>query len=85
LPIRRPKFSPNSEIIKVAALVYEVSFKGTASTTLRASFDDCVVRAGHGLTVVCCRPDLVNAVLERLGSFGLELLEVRLVAEPTKE
>jgi hypothetical protein len=67
----------------VAALVYEVSFKGTASATLRASFDDCVVRAGHGLTVVCCRPDLVNAVLERLGSFGLELLDVRLVAEPT--
>ena len=69
----------------MAALVYEVSFKGTASASLRAGFDDCVVSAGHGLTVLRCPPDLVNDVLERLGSFGLELLDVNLVAELTAE
>ena len=67
----------------MAALVYEISFKGTASTTLRASFDDCVVAAGPGLTMLRCRQDLLNDVLERLGSFGLELLDVTLVAETT--
>lgn len=66
-------------------LVYEVSFKGTASETLRAGFDDCDVKSGHGLTVVRCTPSLLTAVLERLESFGLELLEVRLVAEPTSD
>ena len=69
----------------MAALVYEISFKGAASVTLRSGFDDCVVSPGDGLTVLRCRPDLLDEVLERLGSFGLELLEVTLVAELTPE
>ena len=69
----------------MAALVYEVSFKGTASASLLAGFDDCAVSVGHGQTVLRCPPDLIHNVLERLGSFGLELLEVNLVAELTTE
>ncbi|MFM2073421.1 MAG: hypothetical protein RLZZ623_3685 [Actinomycetota bacterium] len=62
-------------------LVYEVSFKGTASETLRAGFEAFDVRVGHGQTVVRCTPGLLPSVLEQLESFGLELLEVRLMAE----
>ena len=69
----------------MAALVYEVSFKGTASDTLRAAFDDCELRAGLGSTIVRCDPSQLNVVLDRLQSFGLELLEARLVAESTAE
>ena len=65
-----------------AALVYEVSFKGAVGDTLRASFDDCELRVGDGLTVVRCRRRLLSDVFGRLESFGLELLDVRLIAEP---
>ena len=69
----------------MAALVYEVSFKGTASDTLRAAFDDCELRIGHGSTTVRCDPSQLNVVLERLQSYGLELLEARLIAESAAE
>jgi hypothetical protein len=65
----------------MAELVYEVSFKGTASETRRAAFDDCSVRTGRGVTLVRCPPILVRAVFDRIQSLGLDLFDVRLVAE----
>jgi hypothetical protein len=68
----------------VADLSYEVSFKGTASDILRSAFDDCVLRLAPGRTIVSCQPDALNDVLDRLQGLGLELLDVRLVAEPAE-
>jgi hypothetical protein len=65
----------------MADLTYEVSFKGVASPTLRAAFADHELSAGSGLTLVrCAQPDLPS-VLSRIEELGLELLDVRLIAD----
>jgi hypothetical protein len=66
----------------MADLVYEVVFKGTASTVLRAAFDDCEIETGHGTTKLRVSHGALQDVLGRIQSLGLELLDVRLVAEP---
>jgi hypothetical protein len=66
----------------MADLVYEVSFKGAASNELRAAFDDCELEAGPGTTMLRVGHDSLQDVLGRIQSFGLELLDVRLVAGP---
>ncbi len=65
----------------MADLTYEVSFKGVASPTLRAAFVDCELEAGAGITSVRCTQDAVHAVIARIEEFGLQLLDVRLIAE----
>lgn len=69
----------------MAELIYEVCFKGAASAPLRTAFDDCMLRIEPGRTVVRCSPHLLHVVLDRLQSFGLELLDLRLVAAPEGE
>jgi hypothetical protein len=72
--------------LRVAELVYELSFKGAASDTLAAAFSGCDVTAEHGVTTVRSGvPDqaALQGLLARVGALGLELLEVRLVAMPT--
>jgi hypothetical protein len=64
----------------MAELTYEVSFKGFASPTLRAAFTDHELDTGPGTTVVCCTKDSVHRVIARIEEFGLELVDVRLVA-----
>ena len=66
-------------------LVYELSFKGTASDSLAGAFENCVVTTRNGITVV--RSELadqsaLHGLLDRVHALGLELLEVRLIAEP---
>ena len=61
-------------------LTYEVSFKGVAGPTLRAAFDDCEVDAGGGVTMVRCTHDALRTVIARVEEFGLDLLDVRLIA-----
>jgi hypothetical protein len=68
-----------------ARVSYEVSFKGVASPTLRAAFDDCELGEGSGLTLVRCTQDLLRTVIARIEELGLELLDVRLVAEHAEE
>jgi hypothetical protein len=65
----------------MAELRYEVSFKGVASPTLRAAFDDCELCTGTGVTLVRCPQAVLHTVLARIEEFGLELIDVRLVAE----
>lgn len=68
----------------VANLIYELSFKGSASAVVRAMFDDFEVVASHGITIVRGRfPDqaALHGALARIQDLGLELLDVRLVAE----
>jgi hypothetical protein len=65
----------------MAELAYEVSFKGVASPTLRAAFPDCQLEAGAGLTLMRCDQSALPVVLARIEELGLQLLDVRLVAE----
>lgn len=69
----------------MAELIYEVCFKGVASVPLRSAFDDCTLLIAPGRTVVRCNPRLLHDVLDRLQSFGLELLDLHLVAGPEDE
>jgi hypothetical protein len=65
----------------MAFLIYEVSFKGVAGPTLRAAFMDCDLAVGMGVTSVRCTKAAVHTVVARIEEFGLELLDVRLIAE----
>jgi len=70
----------------MAQLIYELSFKGLASTMLASAFDDCEVRTHHGITSVRrVIPDqaALQGLINRVHALGLELLDVHLVAEPT--
>jgi hypothetical protein len=69
----------------MADLRYEVSFKGVASPTLRAAFADCDVGSGVGTTWVRCSHDALGVIVARIEELGLELLEVRLLAERRAE
>jgi hypothetical protein len=69
----------------MADLTYEVSFKGVASPTLRAAFVDCEVDDGSGLTLVRCSHDALRGVIARIEELGLDLLDVRLIAEHPEE
>jgi hypothetical protein len=66
--------------------VYEIIFAGQAGSVLRAEFDDCEVSIGKETTTLRAElPDQAALwrVLERIMGFGLELIEVRLVAVPS--
>jgi hypothetical protein len=64
----------------VADLTYEVSFEGVASPTLQAAFVDCELLTGTRRTIVRCPHGALGTVMARIEEFGLELLDVRLVA-----
>jgi hypothetical protein len=65
----------------MAELTYEVSFKGVTSPTLQAAFEDCELDAGMGVTSVRCTHDALRGIIGRIEEFGLDLLDVRLIAE----
>jgi hypothetical protein len=69
----------------MARLVYEVSFKGSASDMLAGAFQDCAVDSRRGVTLVrspVADQSALKGLLDRIHGLGLELLEVHLVAEP---
>jgi hypothetical protein len=55
---------------------YQVRFKGVASDTLRAAFDDCEVETAEGATTLRCAQEALLGVIDRLQDLGLELLDV---------
>jgi hypothetical protein len=67
--------------ISMADLIYEVSFKGAASETLRAAFTDYDLSVSAGVTLVRCSRDALRSLMTRIEELGLELLDVRLVAD----
>ena len=67
----------------MADLVYEVCFRGVASATLRAAFDDCELETGRGTTTLRCTHDALGGVLGRIQDLGLELVDVSSSDEPT--
>lgn len=66
----------------MAALIYALSFKGHASPTLCAAFADFEVEAADGATWVRCARDQLRSLIALVQDLGLELLEVRMLAEP---
>jgi hypothetical protein len=63
----------------MAELIYELTFKGAASDTLAAAFEDCDVTTGQGVTIVrSTLPDqaALQGLISRITGLGLELLEV---------
>jgi hypothetical protein len=69
----------------MADLSYEVSFKGVAGPTLRAAFGDFEMDAGGGVTSIRCGHDALRTVIARVEEFGLELIDVRLIAEQSAD
>ena len=68
----------------MAHVVYELSFKGAPSESIRSVFSDFEIVHGHGCTTLrgelADQPALHGAIA-RIQNLGLELLDVRLVAE----
>ena len=65
---------------------YEVTFAGEAGAIVLAEFDDCEVSVGPGATTLRLEiPDqgALYGLLHRIASFGLELIDVSVVAPPT--
>jgi hypothetical protein len=69
----------------MAALTYEVSFKGVASPTLRAALVDCELATGVGTTSVRCPHDALREVIARIEDLGLQLTDLRLIAGPDED
>ncbi len=64
---------------------YEVTFAGEAGDIVLAEFDDCTVSVGPGATTLRLEiPDqgALYGLLDRIASFGLELIDVSVVAPP---
>ncbi len=64
---------------------YEVTFAGEAGAIVRAEFDDCEVSVGPDATTLRLEvPDqgALYELLNRIASFGLELIDVGVVAPP---
>ena len=62
---------------------YEITFLGQADTTLRAEFDDCEVTIGPGTTTLHAEladQGALSGLMGRIGSLGLEVIDVSLVA-----
>ncbi|MGH9229908.1 MAG: hypothetical protein ACRD07_14500 [Acidimicrobiales bacterium] len=68
----------------MAQIVYELSFEGAASDTLRAIFEDHDVVVAAGVTTIRGsfedQAALVETI-ERINALGLELIELHTVAE----
>lgn len=64
---------------------YEITFAGEAGAVLLAEFDDCEVRLSPGTTTLrleLADQGALHGLLQRIASFGLELIDVSVV-EPT--
>jgi len=67
----------------MAPHTYEITFSGPVGTTLRAEFDDCQVTVGPDTTTL--RADLPDpaalcGLVQRITGFGLEIVDVHLIA-----
>ncbi len=66
----------------MASRTYELTFAGLAGTVLRAEFDDCEISLGSGTTTLhreVIDQAALHGLLQRIASFGLELIDVSVV------
>jgi hypothetical protein len=69
----------------VSSRTYEITFVGEAGTVLRAEFDDCAVSVGPSTTTLrleLADQGALHGLLQRIVSFGLELIDVSVVEPP---
>jgi hypothetical protein len=67
----------------VPSRTYEITFAGEAGAILLAEFDDCEVRVSPGTTTLrleLADQGALHGLIQRIGSFRLELIDVSLVA-----
>jgi hypothetical protein len=67
----------------VPSRTYEITFTGEAGAILLAEFDDCEVRVSPGTTTLrleLADQGALHGLIQRIGSFRLELIDVSLVA-----
>ena len=67
------------------ARTYEITIAGEAGATVRAEFDDCEVSVGPGATTLHLElqdQGALHGLIQRIASFGLELIDVSVVAPP---
>jgi hypothetical protein len=70
----------------VPSRTYEITFVGQAGTVLRAEFDDCEISVGPSTTTLhleLADQGALHGLLQRIASFGLELIDVSVVPPPT--
>jgi hypothetical protein len=61
---------------------YEITFTGQAGTILQAEFDDCEISVGPSTTTLLLQladQGALHGLLQRIASFGLELIDVSVV------
>ena len=61
---------------------YEITFVGQAGTVLQAEFDDCEISVGPSTTTLHLQladQGALHGLLQRIASFGLELIDVSVV------
>jgi hypothetical protein len=66
----------------VASRRYEITFTGRAGTVLQAEFDDCEISLGPGTTTLhreVLDQAALYGLLQRIASFGLELIDLSVV------
>ncbi|MGH9260617.1 MAG: hypothetical protein ACRD08_12090 [Acidimicrobiales bacterium] len=69
----------------MAELTYELSFKGAASDTLAAAFEDCDVITGRGVTIVRRSvPDqaALHGLIARISALAWSCSDVHPVTDP---
>jgi hypothetical protein len=67
----------------VPSRTYEVTFAGQAGTVLQAEFDDCEISVGPSTTTLhleLADQGALHGLIQRIASFGLELIDVSVVA-----
>ena len=67
----------------MASRTYEITFAGRAGTVLQAEFDDCEISLGSSTTTLhreVLDQAALYGLLQRIASFGLELIDVTVVA-----
>jgi len=66
----------------VPSRTYEITFVGQAGTVLQAEFDDCEISVGPSTTTLHLQiadQGALHGLLQRIASFGLELIDVSVV------
>jgi hypothetical protein len=69
----------------VPSRTYEITIAGEAGPTVRAEFDDCAVSVGPDATTLHLElqdQGALHGLIQRIASFGLELIDVSVVAPP---
>ena len=81
------RFNASRLVEPMAHVVYELSFKGSASESVRAAFSDFEVEVAHGSTTLrgtLADQGALMGAISRIRDLGLELLDVRLVAKSSE-